>query len=42
MIAAQIAVIALLYLWARPLQAALIAGLLIGHVDDATLVATTR
>ena len=32
MIAAQIAVIALLYLWARPLQAALIAGLLIGQM----------
>jgi chlorophyll synthase len=32
MIAAQIAVIALLYLWARPQQAALIAGLLIGQM----------
>jgi chlorophyll synthase len=32
MIAAQIAVIALLFLWARPLQAALIVGLLIGQM----------
>jgi chlorophyll/bacteriochlorophyll a synthase len=32
MIAAQIAVIALLFLWSRPLQAALIAGLLIGQM----------
>ncbi|MGA0800452.1 MAG: chlorophyll synthase ChlG [Steroidobacteraceae bacterium] len=32
MIAAQVAVIALLFLWSRPLQAALIAALLIGQV----------
>ncbi len=32
MIAAQVAVIALLFLWSRPLQAAVIAGLLIGQM----------
>ncbi len=32
MIAAQVAVIALLFLWSRPLQAAMIAGLLIGQM----------
>jgi chlorophyll/bacteriochlorophyll a synthase len=32
MIAAQVAVIALLFLWSRPLQAALIAALLVGQV----------